>query len=72
MKHFNYPKKSAYMLGRDMRRFLHQTENTAYSELNNNADADRVEVIRQIDWAAFNQIVNQLEFSYLQQKKNKR
>lgn len=65
---FNYPAKSAKGLAIKMRQFRAKTENTAYSELNPNADSDRVEVVRNIDWAAFDTIINQLEFVYNSKK----
>lgn len=68
---FNYPKKSAFALGAKMRAFLIQTENAATSEVNVNADHDRAEVVRQIDWGKFNDIINQLQYPYIQQQKNK-
>lgn len=72
MAHFNYPKKAAYALAVSMRRFRAKTEEMAHSEYNHRCDEDRVEVVRQIDWKAFNEVIEQLEFSYLQLKKHKR
>lgn len=65
MKPFNYPKKSAYQLAQKMREFLTKTEETAHSEINVNADSDRSEVVRQINWSAFNEVIRGLEFPYL-------
>lgn len=64
MKPFNYPYKRAFLLAREMRRFLSQTETTAYSETNPEADLDRVELVRQIDWAKFADVMEQLEYCY--------
>lgn len=72
MKQFNYPKKSAYALAVAMKRFRAKTEETAHSEYNYRAEQDRIEVVRQIDWSAFNEVIKQLEFEYLQLKKYKR
>lgn len=69
MKNFNYPTKSAYKLATQMKHFRARTEEIAYSEINNNAENDRKEVVRQIDWTAFNEVIAQLEFCYNQQKK---
>lgn len=71
MKSFDYPKKAAYKLAVDMQKFLARTEETAHSEINPRADQDRAEVVRQIDWAAFNKVIKQLSFCYLQDKKYK-
>lgn len=68
---FNHPKKSAYKLAQQMKQFLTRTEETAYSETNPQADHDRTEVVRQIDWQAFNKIIEQLEFCYKHDKKYK-
>lgn len=59
---FNYPKKEAFNLAKKMRQFRAKTEETASSEVNVNADQHRAEVVRQIDWTAFNDVINQLEF----------
>lgn len=71
MPNFNYPKKAAYKLAHDMRKFLKQTESTAYSEINPAADHHRAEVVRQIDWGKFAEIIDQLEFTYLMECKEK-
>jgi hypothetical protein len=69
MKQFNYPDKSAYWLAAQMKKFRARTEETAYSEMNAYADHDRREVVRQIDWDAYDKVISQLEFTYLQRKK---
>jgi len=69
MKNFNYPKKSAYKLAKQMSRFQVRTESVANSEINHDAENDRAELVSQIDWVAFNEVVRQLEFLYLQRKK---
>lgn len=68
---FNYPKKTAYKLAQQMKKFLARTEETAHSKVNNQADHDRTEVVRQIDWQAFNKVIEQLEFCYKHDKKYK-
>lgn len=69
MKNFNYPDKTAKKLSNLMKKFRAQTEETAYSELNPFADQDRKEVVRQIDWRSFDEVVKQLSFTYDQRKK---
>lgn len=64
MTHFNNPAKEAFNLAAKLKEFRAKTEITAYSETNQNAEQERRDVVRQIDWAAFNEIVNQLEFTY--------
>lgn len=71
-KPFNHPKKTAYKIAQDMKRLRARTEETAYSETNPEADQDRAEVVRQIDWNLFNEMIKQLEFAYLNDKKYKK
>lgn len=52
-----------------MKKFRAKTEEIALSELNPYAEADRREVVRQIDWAAFSEVISQLEFTYDHRKK---
>lgn len=61
---FNYPAKTAFSLAKKMRKFRAKTEATALSDLNHKAEDERCEVVRQIDWAAFNEVIKQLEFTY--------
>ncbi len=68
MKAFNYPDITAKKLASQMRQFLAQTENTAHSEVNPYAENDRVEVVRSIDWSAFNTVIEQLEITYTHRK----
>jgi hypothetical protein len=57
----DYPFKSAYKLAQQMRKLRAETEQNCYSEYNPNADSQRAELVRVIDWAAFNEVINQLE-----------
>lgn len=70
-KNWHYPKETAYKIGEQLKNFRARTEETAFSEYNLNADHDRSEVVRQIDWAAFDKIIEQLQFNYLMDKKYK-
>lgn len=54
--------KQASKLAKKMREFRAITEETAYSEGNGNEDNDRKEVIKQINWTSFNEVIDQLEF----------
>jgi hypothetical protein len=71
MKTWNYPAKSAFKLAQQMRKFRAQTEENALSETNPNADNDRREVVRQMDWYAFSQVIDYLEFTHLNTEKRK-
>jgi hypothetical protein len=66
---FNYPDKAAKSLASKMKSFRRKTEETATSEINPHAESDRSEVVRQIDWAKFDEIISQLEFVYDHRKK---
>lgn len=59
------PAKEAFNLAQKMRKFRQQTEETARNEENPNADRERAEVVRQIDWEAFNKVIEQLQFVYM-------
>lgn len=64
-------RNKAWNLAQKMRKFRAQTEQTQYSETNPNVDQLRVEVVRQIDWAAFDKIIGHLEFCQLAARKGK-
>lgn len=66
----NYPDKTAYMIAQKLRKFRAESEQFISSEINVNADEQMRNVVRQIDWKAYNDIINQLEFTY-KQRKNK-
>lgn len=70
MNTLNYPKSAAYRLAQQMRTFLARTEETAHSEINPRAEQDRVEVVRTIDWVSFSNIIDQLEYPYLKDRKS--
>lgn len=63
--HLTNPAKEAFNLAQKMRKFRNQTEETARSEENPNVDSERAEVVRQIDWEAFNKVIEQLQFVYM-------
>jgi len=67
----NYPKKYAYSLGSQLKKFRAASEDSITSEINPKASEDMKEVIRQIDWSIFNTIINQLQFCYKQRQKVK-
>ena len=67
----NYPKKAAYKLAQQMKEFRVKTEETQYSEINQRADLDRAEVVRQMDWTKYHEVIEYLEFCYLMDKKKK-
>lgn len=71
MKSFNYPKRVAFILGTKMKQFRARTEDHAYSEVNPYAEEHRVEVVRQIDWEAFDKVIKQLQFLHNQTIKPK-
>jgi len=58
----DYPIKQAAKLANDLKKFRAMSEQDIYSELNVNAQEQMREVVRQIDWTAFNTIINQLEY----------
>ncbi len=64
MQTWNFPKKTAASLAKKMREFRARTEETATSEVNPNAEYHRVEVVRQIDWSAFDKLIDELEFCH--------
>lgn len=71
MGNFNYPFRSAFKLAKQMRELRAKTEETAYSETNHQADLNRAELVRQIDWRMYQEVIDQLEFCYKQQLKTK-
>lgn len=64
-KHLTNPAKEAFNLAMKMKKFRAMTEETARNEFNPNVDSERAEVVRQIDWNAFNEVVKQLQFVYM-------
>ncbi|UOF80761.1 hypothetical protein [Microviridae sp.] len=72
MKPFNYPDKTAKSLAVQLKKFRARTEKTAYSEVNPHAESDRIEVIKKVDWDAYNALIDQLEFTYDKRKQNGR
>ena len=72
MKPFNYPDASAKKLANQLKKFRARTEETAYSETNPHADNDRKEVVRQINWSIYSELIQQLEFTYDARKKHGR
>lgn len=61
MTNLHSPKKQAWQLAQQLRKFRAKTEETAPTF---NADAERMEVVREIDWTAYNSVIEQLEFLY--------
>ena len=55
------PAKEAFNLAAKLKQFRAKTEETAETF---EAEIQRVEVVRQIDWAEFNKVIEQLEFTY--------
>ena len=55
-----------------LKKFRARTEQTSHSEINPHADMDRIEIVRRIDWHAYDELVKQLEFTYDQRKKHGR
>jgi len=70
MTNIDNPKKMAYQLGKRLSDFRKWSEDIITSESNPNANEDMREVVRQIDWNAYNDIINQLEFCHKQDKKH--
>jgi len=54
------PKLQAFKLANKLRKFRAQTE----IEAANNKDHERSEVVRVIDWYAYNELINQLELCF--------
>ena len=68
----NNPKKEAYMLALKMRQFQAKCEVSILSEnANTRKHSELREVLCQVDWNKFDDVINYLEFSYKQQNKPK-
>lgn len=65
----NYPDKKAYSLAKELRKFREASLLPVTSKINPRAQEQMNEVRRQIDWYAYNEIINQLEFTYKMRKK---
>lgn len=58
----SFPINDAKRLAIQMRTFLAATEEHANTERNSRAEEQRCEVVRLIDWQAFNTVIEDLEF----------
>jgi hypothetical protein len=66
----HYPKAKAASLALKLREFRAASEEFLSSEQNPHVNADMREVVRQINWTEYNNVINQLEFCHKQKHKS--
>lgn len=69
---YNYPQKHAYMLAQQLKRLRAKSEEYVHSEINPLADQQMRELVRVIDWSAFDSLVKQMELLYKTTKEKRK
>lgn len=64
--HMNYPKSIAHRVAQNLRRFRAASEKQITSEVNPKAQDEMREIVRQIDWDKYDEIIKQLEYCFEQ------
>lgn len=62
----NYPKSIAHRVAQNLRRFRAASEKQITSEVNPKAQEEMREIVRQIDWGKYDEIIKQLEYCFEQ------